>query len=388
MKNILIALILLSSTCFCDVLSTDGKIRFDIQMDGQPEMTLNSTGLSIGALLPSSNLHVNGNAIISNQLFVGGSSGSSNLNVTGTMGFGFQTVTSSTTLSGNSIVLVDSSAGNITLSLPEASSYSGRKYTIKKTSPLNRISIRDGGFIDSYSDVSLSVNNMGSLSVISSSGNWYILNISGNGTSVSTDNLVGWWKLDEVDGVTVANSIGSGSSGTLSNGPILTNGKINNAISFDGVDDFLSLPDPITGNPTTNNFTICFWLYWDSSDSFVAMRDSSATAGAGTLFPYDNSGTIIFRVGGTTASSSASSADYEDRWVFFSLTNDKTTSILYADGESVGSLSPGANSFLSPWVIARNGGVSTYEKCFFDDFRIYNKALTPTEIQALYNQGQ
>ena len=109
---------------------------------------------------------MNGNAIISEQLFVGGSSGSSNLNVNGTIGYGFQTVTSSTTLSGNSIVLVDSSAGNITLSLPEASSYSGRKYTIKKTSPLNRISIRDGGFIDNFSDVSLSVNNMGSLSVI------------------------------------------------------------------------------------------------------------------------------------------------------------------------------------------------------------------------------
>jgi hypothetical protein len=82
MKNILTALFLLSSACFCDVLSTDGKIRFDIQSDGQAEMTLNSTGLGI-LTLPSSNLHVNGNAIISEQLYVGGSSGSSNLNVNG-----------------------------------------------------------------------------------------------------------------------------------------------------------------------------------------------------------------------------------------------------------------------------------------------------------------
>ncbi len=120
MKNILTALFLLSSTCFCDVLSTDGKIRFDTRMDGQAEMTLNSTGLGIGVLLPSSNLHVNGNAIISEQLFVGGSSGSSNLNVIGTIGYGVQTVSSNATLGDSSVVLVDSSSDNITLTLPYA----------------------------------------------------------------------------------------------------------------------------------------------------------------------------------------------------------------------------------------------------------------------------
>ena len=177
MKNTLIALILLSSTCFCDVLSTDGKIRFDIQMDGQPEMTLNSTGLAIGALLPSSNLHVNGNAIISEQLFVGGSSGSSNLNVNGTIGYSIQNVISDTVLGESSMVFVDSSSDNITITLPYAANVTGRIYTIKKTQTDNSVQLTSAtNTIDSSSYYILSSGNLGCIEVLASSdGNWKIL---------------------------------------------------------------------------------------------------------------------------------------------------------------------------------------------------------------------
>jgi hypothetical protein len=396
MKNILIALFLLSSACFCDVLSTNGKIRFDIQMDGQPEMTLNSTGLAIGALLPSSNLHVNGNAIISEQLFVGGSSGSSNLNVTGTIGFGFQTVTSSTTLSGNSIVLVDSSAGNITLSLPEASSYSGRKYTIKKTSPLNRISIRDGGFIDNYSDVSLSVNNMGSLSVISNSGNWHILNISGSGTSVASDNLVSWWKMDEANGVVAFDSSLLGNEGALGasmsfsgNG---TSGIINRSLVFDGIDDYIEVPD--NDNLTPNHITVSAWIKTDAFShliDIISKRNSSNIGG----FVWETSGAggVVIMYHYITGSwQSVSVTIPNSQWALVTSTYDGETIKGYINGvlKSSNATPSGPlnndSGFLR--IGANTASLNRFFKSQIDDVRVYNRALTANEIQALYNQGQ
>ena len=50
-----------------DILSKTGTINFDVDFNGIQEMKLDSTGLGIG-LTPSANLHVQGNALISNQI--------------------------------------------------------------------------------------------------------------------------------------------------------------------------------------------------------------------------------------------------------------------------------------------------------------------------------
>lgn len=386
--KLLISLLFLTSALTADIKSTKGHINFDIQADNQPEIILNDTGLGIG-ITPSTKLHVSGNAILNEQVFVGGNSGSSNLNINGTIGYGFQSVNSSTTLSDTSIVLADTSAGNIHLSLPTASSYEGRKYTIKKTSPLNNLSITGGGFIDDYSDITLGVNFMGSTSLISYSGNWHILNMNGNGELIAAENLVGWWKLDDSTGTAGLDSSSSSQSSTLLNGFTFSSctqtGTINQALSFDGIDDYMTIDNPLSGNPTTVDFTISFWVYWDSSDASVLLRDS--TNSGGTLFMWDNSGTPRFRVGGTNGNANGTSSDYQDKWILLTLTNDKTISRLYSNGEMVGSLSPGSNPFVSPWRVARNGTLGVYDKCTIDDLRIYNKSLNSSEVKVLYSQG-
>lgn len=146
-------------------------------------MSLNSTGLGIG-VMPSTTLHVNGNAMVSKQLFVGESSGSSNLYVNGTMGFGVQTVYAHATLGDSSVVFVNSSSNNIVVTLPSAGSVSGRIYTIKKTSSNNVVQLLgDGNLIDSSNYFTLSSGNIGAIKVISNGSNWYILE---KGDSVMT----------------------------------------------------------------------------------------------------------------------------------------------------------------------------------------------------------
>src|SRR4030042_5737253 len=69
--------------------------------------------------------------------------------------------------------------------------------------------------------------------------------------------LVGYWNFDATSGTTALDSSGSNNTGTLINGPTWTTGKIDNALSFDGVDDYVS----ISGNSdlVSNQGTIGFW---------------------------------------------------------------------------------------------------------------------------------
>lgn len=58
---------------------------------------------------------------------------------------------------------------------------------------------------------------------------------------------VAHWKFDEADGS------GNGYAGTLVNGPVWSTGKLDGALSFDGVNDYVStVDDPldITGSLT------------------------------------------------------------------------------------------------------------------------------------------
>jgi hypothetical protein len=113
-KELCFSLMLLTSSLLSDVISPNGQIKFDVQSNGQEEMILNELGLGIG-VSPSANLHVNGNAIIPQKIFIGNNSGSSNLNIHGTLGYVTKVVSSNTTLGDDAMVLVSTPAQIFTI---------------------------------------------------------------------------------------------------------------------------------------------------------------------------------------------------------------------------------------------------------------------------------
>src|SRR5437867_1258430 len=76
--------------------------------------------------------------------------------------------------------------------------------------------------------------------------------------------LVGWWTFDgkDVAGVTAYDRSGNANSGTLTNGPTKTIGKIGQALNFDGTDDYVQLPGPPSASlDSIGTTTMSVWIY-------------------------------------------------------------------------------------------------------------------------------
>ena len=216
--------VLLDHFSFADVRSTKGNLIFDVQSDGIPEATLNSAGFSIGTNSGSSNLQVQGNALVTGSLMVGSSASASgsNLVVSGSIGFSTQTLNSSANLleSGSStMVFADTSTQDITINLPYAGNVMGRTYTIKKISASNNLVITSSGnSIDWDTSILFPANSsLFYISVISNGREWFKISSSSGSNTIASDNLVGWWRLDDISIGTVTDSSGRGNHGTHQN---------------------------------------------------------------------------------------------------------------------------------------------------------------------------
>ena len=183
LKHALAIWVLLCSWALAEVISTSGNIDFDIDDDGFFEAKLNSSGLAVGGnISPSANLHVSGNALVTKKLSIGTeTSSSANLFLSGTLSHSIETISSSQSIGDYGTIAAGNSSDNIKLTFPGASVVGdGRVYTVKKTISINRIIIDGGGgsLIDGFPGYELTSGNLGSLSMVSHSGNWFILSKS------------------------------------------------------------------------------------------------------------------------------------------------------------------------------------------------------------------
>lgn len=409
MKYFIYFFILLSFKLFSDITSTTGNIQFDVNSDSQSEMILDSTGLGIGTSSPSANLHVQGNAIISGSLYIGQSSGNSTLEVTGSLGYSVESVSSNVTLSGNSVVLVNTNnSGNITINLPPASSVTGRRYTIKKINSgnvVNVISTLDGG-IDNKSGYALSSGNIFPfIELISNGSQWYILKNSSEGTSAGTTgsgNLLAYWKLDETTGTSASNSSSSNNTGTLINGFTFSgnsaSGNIGTALDFDGANDYVDA-GVLTGLENATQGTITAWLYRASSSDIVSVGDPASLLYRFGISWYGLDGRYYLVC--ANGQNSHGFVTYTGTgWHHFAMVYDgsQTGNANRMLGYIDGVLQSLSFTNTIPANLPSSGDQGScylgrdindqYSKGRIDDVRIYNRALSASEIQTLYQLGQ
>jgi len=194
--------------------------------------------------------------------------------------------------------------------------------------------------------------------------------------------LVGWWKFDEGSGTTAADSSGSGNTGTLTNGPTWTTGKVGSgALSFDGTNDYVSAPSNIIG---TGAMTLTAWIYAKSygSNGYARIIDN----GAASLFLVDWDSKLAFQGYWSSPTIVSNSGSIPlNQWLFVALTRTSSnTASFYINGalsgtpgQDAGTANAGSNTII--------GGSSIMFDGLIDEVRVYNRALSASEITELYN---
>ncbi len=84
------------------------------------------------------------------------------------------------------------------------------------------------------------------------------------------DTMVAWWPLDETTGTTTTDLAGFNNSGVRTNGPVPVVGKVLGGLQFDGVDDYVEVPDHPELRIGTSNFSFDAWI--NTTDS-VGVKD-------------------------------------------------------------------------------------------------------------------
>ena len=171
-------------------------------------------------------------------------------------------------------------------------------------------------------------------------------------------------------------------------------GVANGATNFDGVDDYVDFGDKAVFDFTTA-FTIALWLNIpsDTPDSY---RGILAKYNASTGYDLGlANGLLNLSVRGSSQISTGNSGTTVRgrgyTHVVFTVTNsaiwryiDGTADV--APNPATGTWTSVAASGYSLQIGHRNGG-STYLPAGISDVRIYNRALSQTEITSLYNSN-
>ena len=216
------------------------------------------------------------------------------------------------------------------------------------------------------------------------------------------DGLIGWWKFDETNGTIAYDSSGNGNNGNLTGGPTWATGKIGGALSFDGIDEYVDLGSSAILNPSEAIAITCWFLPNEISKyahgipivtRYIAGTDFSrksyvlkySSLGKPEYYLYNGSSTVAF-----TPSSLVLT---KNQFYFIAVTYSNTGGDMYINDAKVAELELGGlTSVMQSSVSTRIGGWGHNDWPEFngliDDVRIYDRALSDAEVQALYNMGQ
>jgi len=200
--------------------------------------------------------------------------------------------------------------------------------------------------------------------------------------------LVLWLKFNEGSGNIAYDSSLYNNHGTIY-GAVYTDGKFGKALSFDGVDDYVEVPDSPTIRDWPNGITVICWAksntpLWNSWGMFVSKRNSFI------LHPEKDKKDIKFYIYGVTSGweYAIATADVDiTQWNMWFGIYDKSEISVGWNGEIKVS-KPFTEDIASDKGIIAIGWDDGHVDRFFggtiDEVRIYNRALSENEIKMLY----
>ncbi|WKZ21454.1 MAG: Ig-like domain-containing protein [Candidatus Brocadiaceae baterium WH-1] len=205
--------------------------------------------------------------------------------------------------------------------------------------------------------------------------------------------LQAYYKFDEGAGTSAADASGNGNNGTLFNGPVWTTGKINSALSFDGVNDYVEVPNSTSLNPV-NFVTVSAWIYptapGQSNDSKIIAKRHQTLANDNYSLGFISESRPEARIviGGSMKSIYGPVLSL-NAWHHLVGVYDGSTLKLYVNGTEVNSVAASGSLDTSthPLRIGTRAvdPVNRYFKGSIDEVYVFNRALSDQEVLSLFN---
>jgi hypothetical protein len=199
------------------------------------------------------------------------------------------------------------------------------------------------------------------------------------------EGLVAAYNFDESTGTTAGDRSGNGNTGTVSGATRTTSGRNGRALSFDGINDWVTIADA-NSLDLSNGLTLESWVYPTALGSTARAVLYKEATGTSRYALYANTssrpGARVDVGGGRTAIGAAQLS--LNTWTHIAATFDGVTLNLFVNGVAVSS-TPAAGSIAASTAALRIGGHAVASEWFrgrIDDVRVYSRALSVAEIQA------
>jgi hypothetical protein len=198
------------------------------------------------------------------------------------------------------------------------------------------------------------------------------------------------YSFDAGSGTTVADASGKGHTGTISGPTWSSAGRFGGALSFDGVNDWVTIADQ-NDLDLTNGMTLEAWV-----------RPTTVSGAWRTVIFKEVSGSVVYSLyahngssapaseivtGGSFRNAAGTSTLALNTWTHLAATYNGAQLLLYVNGTLVRTVAVTGNMAASTGVL-RLGGNNIWSEWFaglIDEVRIYNRALSAAEVQADMN---
>lgn len=204
-----------------------------------------------------------------------------------------------------------------------------------------------------------------------------------------TDKLP-WYKFDETRvGFFSADASGNNLTATNHGGPTYVEGRVNNAIRLDGVDDYVKLPASFINK--LSDFSISTWINPESLANWMRVFDFGSGTNNYMMLTVDNGTGITFDfvVNGMRQRVGTTRKLTINQWSYLTITMSNDILTLYLNGSFIGrnlnvTFRPYDLGSVTDNFIGKSQFTSDpFFKGMIDEFRFFNKALSVIEINDL-----
>jgi hypothetical protein len=196
----------------------------------------------------------------------------------------------------------------------------------------------------------------------------------------------GCWHFDELTGTVAADSSGNGNNGQYINGPLLGQpGVFQTAVQLDGVNDRISVPDSATLD-VGDSFSVEGWVRRETTTGTEELFNKGGNGLQLSVLSAPNLNQVVLRKANiTTIARSTAGVPADGNFHHVVATRSGPGGVaIYIDGVNGGTTQVSATQVIQDTAFPLQFGLGNSAGARFDEFAIYDRALTAGEVSCRY----